>query len=255
MKTHGRSARAAEPALRGGGEGKLYSQIAGIIRRRIRETTWQPGDRLPSLDDLTDEFGVSLITVRRAVELLEKEGMLHRVQGRGTFVARAAIAREWLRLATDWDGILRGYEDNEGKLQNKVVRQKAGCILPIGNGDAAPPDYPFRFMRRLHLVDNVPYAYTDLYLAEHIHDGAPEDFATQMVLKVLASRTDIEIGRAYQTVTIGSAESDTATLLNMSIGAPVGELLRTVHDQSGNIIYQGNVTYRGDLVRIETRLK
>lgn len=253
--TRRRSGAFADSVSDGAGEGKLYAQVAGLIRRRIREKMWQPGDRLPSLDQLTHEFGVSLITVRHAVELLENEGVLKRVQGRGTFVARTANAREWLRLATHWDDILEGYESNKGKLRNEVVDQEAARTLPVHDGDEPASPYRFRFMRRRHLVDEVPYAFTDLFLAEHIYELAPEAFGTDMVLKVLATHAGIEIGRAYQTVTIGTAERETATLLGLSVGAPVGELLRTVYDPSGRIIYRGNVTYRGDLVRIETRLK
>lgn len=259
MRTPRRNGTATSNASQGGwqgiGEGKLYAQLAGTFRRRIREKTWQPGDRLPSLDDLALEFGVSLITVRRAVELLEGEGMLQRVQGRGTFVARTPSARPWLPLATDWEGILRHYETNEGKLHNEIVDQAAGCELPASEDGSQPPDYPFRYLRRLHFVDDVAYGYTDLFLAEHIYKLAPKAFATQMVIKVLATHPGIETGSAYQTVTLGTASRETAELLNVSTGSPVGELLRFVHAPSGDVIYRGNVTYRGDLVRIETKLK
>lgn len=255
MKTPRRRGTATGHASQNIGEGKLYAQLAGTIRRRIREKTWQPGDRLPSLDDLALEFGVSLITVRRAVEVLEFEGMLHRVQGRGTFVARTTSARAWLPIATDWNGILRYYEDNKGKLHNEIVDQAAGCTLPAGDDGSPPPNYPFRFMRRLHFVEDIAYGYTDLFLAEHIFERAPKAFTTQMVIKVLATNPGIETGHAYQTVTLGTADRDTAQLLGVSTGSPVGELLRIVHAPSGDVIYRGNVTYRGDLVRIETRLK
>lgn len=246
----------SDAAVRGGGEGKLYAQVAGLIRRRIREKIWQPGDRLPSLEELTREFSVSLITVRRAVELLEHEGILKRVQGRGTFVARTANAREWLRLQTTWDDILKGYEEGKGQRRNEVIEQKASCQLP-GREDSGQESENrlFRYMCRRHLVDEVPYAYTDLYLDEAIYELAPGAFEEEMVLKVLATHPKIKIGPAHQIITLGTADSRTANLLNVSAGSPVGELLRTVFDPADQLIYRGKVTYRGDLVRIETRLK
>ena len=256
LKAPARRRDAPDGAAPGGGEGKLYAQVAGRIRRRIREKTWQPGDRLPALDELTHEFGVSLITIRRAVELLEHEGILRRAQGRGTFVARTANAREWLRLQTTWNDILKGYETGKGERRNEVVEQKAGCSLSSEDDQGeAPADRKYRYMCRRHLIDDVPYAYTDLYLDETIHDLAPEAFASEMVLKVLATHPEIETGPAYQTITLGTADSRTSALLGTAVGSPVGELLRTVYDRDDKLIYKGQVTYRGDLVRIETRLK
>src|SRR5690242_17747469 len=65
----------------------LYFQIAEILKDRIDAGTWSPGDRFPSERELIEEFGVSRTAIRPALDLLESDGQLVRIKGRGTFVA------------------------------------------------------------------------------------------------------------------------------------------------------------------------
>ncbi len=64
----------------------IYRQIAAVIARRISEGTYEPRRAIPSEVALCDEFGVSRNTVRAAVKLLNEQGLVVTVMGRGTFV-------------------------------------------------------------------------------------------------------------------------------------------------------------------------
>ena len=66
-----------------------FRQLAIILRGRIRSGEYAPGRKIPSLIALQEEFGLSSMTVRRAVRLLAEEGLLRTVPGRGTFVMPA----------------------------------------------------------------------------------------------------------------------------------------------------------------------
>jgi GntR family transcriptional regulator len=65
-----------------------YEQLAAILRERIRSGEYAPGRKIPPLIELQAEFGLSSMTVRRAVKVLSDEGLLVTVPGRGTFVRR-----------------------------------------------------------------------------------------------------------------------------------------------------------------------
>jgi GntR family transcriptional regulator len=73
--------------------GPLYEQIVQGLKREISEGRLAPGTALPSFRGLAEELLVSVITVKRAYEELEREGILYRRQGLGTFVADAAHDR------------------------------------------------------------------------------------------------------------------------------------------------------------------
>jgi GntR family transcriptional regulator len=66
---------------------------------------------------------------------------------------------------------------------------------------------------------------------------------------------EVEIAKARQTLTIGSADVDTAELLRVPVNAPIAEVRRVFNAPDGTVIYLAEVTYRGDFVRLEMDLK
>ncbi len=81
----------------------FYRQIADALRREVAAGRLTAGSALPSFRELAEGLLVSLITVKRAYEELEQDGVIYRHQGIGTFVAEGALAaaREAARVAVD----------------------------------------------------------------------------------------------------------------------------------------------------------
>ena len=75
------------PAISPAAPGKLYEQIIAGLKRAISEGKLAPDSALPSFRQLAEDLLVSVITVKRAYEELEREGIIYRRQGLGTFVA------------------------------------------------------------------------------------------------------------------------------------------------------------------------
>jgi len=84
----------------------LYEQIGASVRDAVSSGRLQPGDVLPSFRRLARELRVAIITVRRAYEDLEHEGILCRRQGTGTFVAEDAVERCRAARADRAEGLL-----------------------------------------------------------------------------------------------------------------------------------------------------
>src|SRR5690348_2356537 len=104
----------------------LYIQVATMLRRRIEEGQWAVGAKIATIEELQEEFGVARVTVRQAVELLEKEGLVRRQQGKGTFVAQSIGDRRWLTLDASWSSLIGTIKDNVPK------------FLPVGTPLAKP---------------------------------------------------------------------------------------------------------------------
>lgn len=83
-----------------------YQRIADSLRQRLIEGQWQPGQRLPPERELCEQFDVSQITVRRALQILVEDNLVERRQGAGTFAASAA-QRKIPILNTDFFGSMR----------------------------------------------------------------------------------------------------------------------------------------------------
>jgi GntR family transcriptional regulator len=71
--------------------GPLYEQLIFAVKREVATGRLKPGDALPSLRGLAADLMVSLITVKRAYEELERDGVIYSRQGLGAFVAEAGL--------------------------------------------------------------------------------------------------------------------------------------------------------------------
>jgi GntR family transcriptional regulator len=83
---------AARGRLRRASPVPLYFQLAEILKERIEAGRWPAGGRFPSERELSDEFAISRTVIRPALELLQSDGQLVRIKGRGTFVTPPKVA-------------------------------------------------------------------------------------------------------------------------------------------------------------------
>jgi DNA-binding GntR family transcriptional regulator len=134
----------------------LYERVVDLVEQLIAEQGLVPGDMLPSYSELAGQAGVSLITVRRALDELERAGRVRRHQGLGTFVARPRIVTEPTRTGSLLDTLATG-DDRAARLETKVLSLQEGqpsaglCqALRISAGS------PVWQLRRLRLLDGQP---------------------------------------------------------------------------------------------------
>jgi GntR family transcriptional regulator len=228
----------------------LYIQVASALRQRIENGQWQPGQKISTLEGLEQEFEVARVTVRQAVEMLQNEGLVHRQQGRGTFVADKLQDKHWLRLDATWESLIAPIKDNVLKLI-KVDHPPATPTLGAGEGRLAPA---YVFLRSVQLKDGTPYAVVNLHLERGIYRREPNAFHTHTALPVLATLSGIAIEKAHQTLVIGSADPATANLLQVPLGTPTAECRCVVTNRQGVAIYVAEIIYRNDCVKLYINL-
>ncbi len=228
----------------------LYIQVASALRQRIENGLWQPGQKISTLERLEREFEVARVTVRQAVEMLQNEGLVHRQQGRGTFVADKLQDKHWLRLETTWESLIAPIKDNVLKLI-KVDNPPAVPTLTRGEGKLAPA---YVFLRSVQLKDGAPYAIVNLHLERGIYDRNQDAFLTHTALPVLATLSGTEIEQAHQTLVIGSADPGAASLLQVPLGTSTAECHCVVTDPEGVAIYVAEIIYRNDCVKLYINL-
>ena len=228
----------------------LYLQVAAILRKRIEDGHWALGEKISTLEELETEFQVARVTVRQAIELLQKEGLVHRQQGKGTFVARDVKGKRWLRLETDWDALIRTIEDNVPRM----LPVEAPVPAPrLGAGDGAPAK-EYQYLRSVQSRGDEPYALVGVHLAKHVYAMAPKAFKSRTALSVLSGLDGVAIARARQTLVIASADTEAAHLLKIALNAPTAEVHCVVVDDDGVAIYVGEIVYRGDFIKLDIDL-
>ncbi|MBV9521625.1 MAG: GntR family transcriptional regulator [Alphaproteobacteria bacterium] len=228
----------------------LYIQVATMLRRRIEERHWAPGEKISTIEALQAEFGVARVTVRQAVELLEKEQLVVRQQGKGTFVAQTIEDRRWLKLDANWSSLIGTIKDNVPKF----LPVAAGLRQPrLGSGEGVPAA-EYVFLRSVQSRGSRAYSLVSLHLAKEIYDRDALQFRKYPALPILAAMKDVAIASARQTLVIGSADPETARLLKLPLNAPTAEAHCVVIDRRGIAIYVADIIYRGDCIKIETDL-
>ena len=93
-----------------------YAQLADIFRQRIARNRWPQGTKLPTLEALMREFGVARVTVRQAMELLARDGLVSAERGRGTFVMAQPVRDRGLRLETSLQALADVYRNDTPNL-------------------------------------------------------------------------------------------------------------------------------------------
>jgi GntR family transcriptional regulator len=228
-----------------------YAQIADIFRQRIARGIWAQGLRLPANEELAAEFGVSRVTIRQAVELLARDGIVAAQQGRGTFITGTLKQDRWLKVETTLSDLAEVYRGTSPEIINISESRTDAPLLPEDGIPAAN----YVFMRRVHSRDKRPYCVISIYLDETVFRKHPKRFRKETVIPILNDMRDPPICGARQTLTIGTADLEAAKLLQVPLNSPVAEVRRVFTSADRTVIYLGEVTYRGDFIRIDMDLR
>ncbi len=228
-----------------------YVQLAELMRQRIAKERWAPGDTLPSIDKLMEEFKVARVTVRQATQLLAREGLVSPQRGRGTFVTAQAGNKRKLVVETTLDELVEMYRGDKPDLSN-MIETDAQPVLSDKDGIPAPR---YSHMRRVHSREGEPYCVVSIFIDDRVFRLAPDRFRREVVLPILTSLPDVTIATARQTLNISTADLDVARDLELPLNAPVAEVRRVLSAPDGSVIYLGDAIYRGDYIRLEMDLK
>jgi GntR family transcriptional regulator len=229
-----------------------YLQLATLFRRRIQAGEWQLGDQIPTVDELCKECGVARATMRQALGLLEAEGLISRFRAKGTFVNERPQDRLWLEVESDWKGLLT--TRSGARIEILIDEPKSvPSVVPHPIGELA---VSYRHLRRRHWRGKVPFLLADVYIDNHLKGKIPEAAYSELTaLRLVTKIPGVRIVDVRQTLTIGTADLETAQLMNLALNEPVAYVNRSAIDQRGHIVMISNGIYRGDIVRIDTRLK
>lgn len=228
-----------------------YIQLATLFRNRIATGEWAVGDRIPNVDELARAFSVARGTMREALGLLEKEGLLERLRAKGTFVRKSPVEPRPHNLALDWKSLASAHEDARIEmLGHKVVKS-----LPDFIRDEGMPAPKYRMMRRLFVRDERPYLVASAYIDDALYRRYADRLRKLPVLPILRRVAAGRVHRAWQTLSIGTADLEVAELLKMPLNAPTARVDRVALDRRGMIVYSGHGIYRGDAIRMEVELR
>jgi GntR family transcriptional regulator len=205
----------------------VYIQLRDVLVERIAKGDWKPGQIIPNEGLLAREFGVSVGTMRKALDLLESEHVVTRRQGRGTFVNDMNSARLMNRFTSlrDLDGNPLVGELTATRVERTTSSETECARLELPQGNAV-----LRFQRtRVHR--NHPFLYEEVSLPAALFPNLSERIPPRIV--TLAKKFGLLLGKAEERVSVGGACERAAMALRVARGTPVVLLDRVVRALDG----------------------
>lgn len=231
----------------------LYYQIETILRRQILSGELAPGSPLPSEESLGQEFDVSRITVRRALSILEDDGLIVRQRGRGTFVTEKPAGVDRTRFSGSMEDLISMGINTEAKvLDFQSVDTSEGLQRKLNLAEGAKA----LRIEKIRSVEGEPFSYVINYLPEEI--GArisAADLSRRPLLMVLEEDLGLKPEYAVQEIEATIAEPEAAALLGIRVGDPLLKVERTVFDAQDRPLEYVWVLYRADKYNFVVRLK
>ena len=225
----------------------LYVQLAEVLVRRF-DGNYEIGDKLPTVEQLVAEFGVSPVTVRQGMSLLEADGLISRGRGVGTLLLKKPEHRGRIRFNTSLDDLIESTRGTSSRiLYNKLELPPEDLYPEFGN-----PAPAYRRMLRLHSLEGKAYALVDVYLDERLYQLLPEKlFEEETVICALKKLQPPPIASGRQRVRVSRATADAASWLEMSPDSPVAGIRRFLTASEEVVIYMAKVGYRADFVSLD----
>ena len=225
------------------------SQTRDLVLDLIEQL--EVGEAIPSERQLSTDFGVSRLTVRAALDDLEREGYVVRRRGAGTFVSEPKIAQELTMTSFTDDMQRRGMRPASRTLELRIAPAGArlGRILHVS------PSEPIMIASRLRLADGETMAIETLHVRErHVPGLTAADLEEESFYELLSGRYGITIVGGTQTIEPTVTDEEESAALGVPLHSPAFRFERVTHSESGEAVEFVESIYRGDRYRLVTAL-
>lgn len=215
----------------------LYYRLETILRSAIDSGEYPAGKSLPSEQKLGELYGVSRITVRKAVGSLVDEGLLRRTRGRGggTFVAAGTKPRSLVSSIGQLDRVSTTNQVDDIRVlafDMRACDAKTAALLGL------EPDTTIRFIERVMVAQDGPLSYVRNYLPASIGKQVQRaDLDRRFLKHVLVETYGVKIQKVRDEMEAHIADSRIAALLKIRAGSPVLRVTRLFLGKGDRCVY------------------
>ncbi|MDR5905759.1 GntR family transcriptional regulator [Franzmannia qiaohouensis] len=211
-----------------------HHRVYLVLRQEILEGRYTPEQPLPNEILLTEQFQVSRITIRKAMERLDREGLVVRYRGKGTF---PVASNESSPVQASISGVIENLIAMGLKTEVKVLDfGYVAASAEVAQALDVAPGATVQKATRVRSHRGAPFSLLTTYVPEAIgRTFSDQDMASQPLL-LLLERGGAKVARAEQAITAKLATPAQASLLDMEPGDALLCIRRTVFDEEGRPI-------------------
>jgi GntR family transcriptional regulator len=231
----------------------FYAQIKEILRARILDGTYKPHQQMPSESEMMQAFKVSRITVRQALGDLQKEGLIFKIHGKGSFVSKSKAFQDLDRLQGFGEAMSRfGHQTFNQLLSAKDVPANQAVAEKL----RVAPRTMVTEIKRVRLLDREPISFDVTYVPQTIGERLrAEDLAARDIFVILENEYRIALGNADLQIGSMPADATLARLLRVDEGAPILRIERLTFTADHRPIDFEYLYYRGDAFQYRLRIE
>lgn len=221
----------------------LYQQLYELLRSRIVQGDLMAGEVIPTEKELVEQFNLSRVTVRRALQLLVDEELILRQAGKGSFVDSHKLQENMSSLRGFAEMMLTQYPDHSMQILGFEVIQASEDVC---HHLALEPDAQVVRIRRHHVLNDVPLASAVIYLPLDIGGLlTPHEASNTSIYSLIAQKTDLAIRSATQTISAIAAGETLATRLAVPVDSPVLLVRRVTYSTANQPLEYIQLYYPG----------
>lgn len=221
-------AKGVEHMLESSSSIALYEQLKIIIKNNIMNKVYKVGEQLPNETELGRIYGISRITVRRALKELAKEGLLEIKQGKGTFVKGSKLNLKIMDLG----GFNDALSDAEHSISTKILEKKIiKATDEIAEIFELPEGFEVLKLKRLIIDDDEPLCIDIAYFPIDIFPGIYEKITDNVsTFNIMKKEYGAEMCKAYKEFSIVIAQKEFSDILNCSPTEPLFSVRKVIYD-------------------------
>ena len=222
----------------------LYQQIKAALRSGILDGKYPPHSRMPSESELQEMFEVSRITIRQALGDLQKEGLIFKVHGKGSFVSQPKAVQNITSLQGFAEAMAgEGHEVVNRVLSFEFVQATAevAANLKLEEGETVAE------IHRARLINRELTSYEITFLPESIgRKLLRADLATRDIFLILENDCGVALGSADLGISAIPARPPVSRVLDLKRDTPVLRVERLTRDSNDHPIDFEYLYFKGD---------
>jgi GntR family transcriptional regulator len=230
----------------------LYVKIREALRAEILQGKLHPGQKIPSENELAQQYRVSRMTVRQGILDLIKEGLLHRKQGVGTFVSYPHFDRDHTRLTNFFESAREQGIDASStvlKIEISPAPEKVARELLLQPGESVI------CIRTLRFANQTPVTVHDSYLPHRLFPEIIHEKLENVHLWDVMEKFGYRVKRAIQKLEARPASGEIARLLDIKPGSPILYKERKILATDGTAVEFTYCYNRGDMYSLTVAME